>query len=123
LLRYGGYDHDRPYQAFFSSLLAPLDGSGAGRLLSGLDADDSPIGWSADAHALWLRSHRGPLLPVRIDRYDLTRGKRQRWKEIMPGDPAGINGVNNVLITPDGRFYVMAYLRMLSDLYLVEGLR
>ena len=41
----------------------------------------------------------------------------------MPSDPAGVNIILPILLTPDGKSYVYGYRRMLSDLYLVEGLK
>jgi hypothetical protein len=36
---------------------------------------------------------------------------------------AGTLRISSVLISPDGTFYVYAYSRVLSNLYLVEGIR
>jgi hypothetical protein len=41
----------------------------------------------------------------------------------MPGDSAGVADVGPVFATPDGKTYVYTYARILSDLYLVEGLK
>lgn len=48
---------------------------------------------------------------------------RERWKEFMPSDPAGVTLINPAFLTPDGRHYVYSFRRVLSDLYLAEGLR
>ena len=40
----------------------------------------------------------------------------------MPSDPAGVETIRPILITPDGKTCIFGYHRMLSDLYLVEGL-
>jgi hypothetical protein len=41
----------------------------------------------------------------------------------MPSDPAGVENIGPVLMTPDARTCVYGYHRMLADLYLVEGLK
>jgi hypothetical protein len=41
----------------------------------------------------------------------------------MPFDTAGVVSITPPKITPDGRSYAYSYIRTLSDLYLVEGLR
>ena len=41
----------------------------------------------------------------------------------MPGDDAGILRISSMFVSPDGAFYVYAYSRAISNLYLVEGLR
>jgi hypothetical protein len=42
---------------------------------------------------------------------------------LMPSDPAGVETIGPVLITPDGKACVYGYHRTLSDLYMVEGLK
>jgi hypothetical protein len=34
----------------------------------------------------------------------------------------GLCEVNHIILSPDGRSYIYGYTRLLSDLYLVEGL-
>lgn len=41
----------------------------------------------------------------------------------MPADPAGVQQILGVVTTPDRRFYAYTYLRLLSEVYLVEGLK
>jgi hypothetical protein len=41
----------------------------------------------------------------------------------MPADPAGVETIGPILLTPDARMCVYGYQRTLSDLYLVEGLK
>jgi hypothetical protein len=50
-------------------------------------------------------------------------GEKKLWKELVPADRAGVYNVNMFDITPDERWYAYSYVRDLSDLYLVEGLR
>jgi hypothetical protein len=44
-------------------------------------------------------------------------------EQLMPGDPAGVETIGPILLTPDGKTCVYGYHRTLSDLYLVEGLK
>jgi len=60
---------------------------------------------------------------VRVYRLDLKTGKRTLWKELMPSDPAGVENIGPIYMTPDARTCVFGYHRMLADLYLVEGLK
>jgi len=41
----------------------------------------------------------------------------------VPSDAAGIDTIRGVEIAPDAKSYVYGYIRTLSDLYLVEGLK
>jgi eukaryotic-like serine/threonine-protein kinase len=61
-------------------------------------------------------------LPFRVFRVELATGRREPWMTVMPQDPAGIfNG--DFMITPDGKSYAYNCSRLLTDLYLVEGLK
>ena len=59
---------------------------------------------------------------VDVMRVDLAGGRRELFKKIGPPDPAGVS-MYNVVFTPDGKYYAYAYINLLSELYLVEGLR
>jgi hypothetical protein len=54
---------------------------------------------------------------------DLATGKRTFWRSLEPSDSAGIDSVTRVLISADEHTYVYGYIRTLSDLYLVQGLK
>ncbi len=41
----------------------------------------------------------------------------------MPSDAAGLNNINRVEVTPDGTAYAYSYVRTLSFLQLVDGMR
>jgi sugar lactone lactonase YvrE len=62
-------------------------------------------------------------MPIRVYRFDPSTGRRELLKEVSPADPAGIFAPNNIFMTPDGKGYVYSVRRMLSNLYLVEGLK
>jgi Tol biopolymer transport system component len=70
---------------------------------------------------VWLRRGRG--IPARIVQFDLSTGKEELRMEIVPADPTGIVALLGVRVTRDGRSYAYSYGRVLSDLYLVEGLK
>jgi dipeptidyl aminopeptidase/acylaminoacyl peptidase len=99
--------------------LYPVKG-GEPRLILGLAAADTPITWDADGRGLYVYQ-RGEL-PAQVYRVEVETGQRRLWKKLMPLDPAGVNIVWPIWVTPDGKSYVYGYRRYLSDLYLVEGL-
>jgi hypothetical protein len=80
----------------------------------------APVGWSADGGSLYIRDLRSRL-PVRIERFELSRSTLQPWKELAPADKTGLSYVMNTVITPDGRSYAYSWLRELSELYVVDG--
>jgi len=54
---------------------------------------------------------------------DLATGRREDWKELAPSDPAGVKTISPVRFSADGKSYAYSYYRVLSDLYVVEGLK
>lgn len=54
---------------------------------------------------------------------DIERGERRLVRELEPRDPVGVGGIDNIAITRDGQSYAYSYSQVLSDLFLVEGLR
>jgi eukaryotic-like serine/threonine-protein kinase len=98
----------------------PLEG-GSPLPIEGLAEGEVPVRWSADARSLFV--YRIAEVPARIFRLDLSTGRRELWKELIPPDLAGTSDIGYVQITPDGRAYAYYYGQILSDLYLVEGLK
>jgi Tol biopolymer transport system component len=94
---------------------------GEPRPIPGMTEGDRPIRWSADGQALFLL--RDGVVPAPVFRLDLATGRREHWLEFMPSDPAGVGLINPAFLTRDGRHYVYSYRRVLSDLYVTEGLR
>lgn len=97
-----------------------VDGSAPVPLTS-LDPDDEPLQWSPDGTLLFVR--RAGAWPAMVDRVNTATGDREPWKTIEPADPAGIDAVFRILITPDGKSYCHDYVRVLSELFVVEGLK
>ena len=95
--------------------------SGQSRPIPGLAAGELPVQWSEDGRSLFVVPAAG--LPAKIFRLDLVTGERSLWKEITPSDPAGVFGIDPIRLTRDGKSYVYSYRRLLTDLYLVEGLK
>ncbi len=100
-------------------VLLPVDG-GAMRPLAGVPPDGAPMQWTADGKALFVAQEGNP---ARIFRLELAGGKPRPWSELTPADPAGVEGLGPIHITPDGKTYVYSLYRDLTDLYLVKGLK
>lgn len=62
-------------------------------------------------------------IPLKVYRFDPATGEKQLWKELAPVDRVGVYNTGQLQVTPDGRWYVYSYVRDLSDLYMVEGLK
>jgi eukaryotic-like serine/threonine-protein kinase len=100
--------------------LYALDGSGS-RPIPGLERGDVPSTFTADGASLYV--YRPGELPAKVYRLNLSTGRKQLWKELMPSDPAGIYYIRPPHFSQDGNAYAYSYARLLSDLYVVDGLK
>jgi serine/threonine protein kinase/Tol biopolymer transport system component len=100
--------------------LFPVDG-GEIRPIPSLAPGEYPLRFSPDDRSLYVWK-RGDV-PARVTRIDLETGRREVWKDLLPADPAGVERISNVLVAPDGKSYAYCFARLLSDLFVVEGLK
>jgi Tol biopolymer transport system component/predicted Ser/Thr protein kinase len=103
-----------------NGFLYPVSG-GSPKTISGYRNGERAITFSSDGGSIYVY-HPGEL-PARVYRLDLRTGQRTLFKELMPSDPAGVETIGPILMTPDAKTCVYGYQRTLSDLYLVEGLK
>jgi Tol biopolymer transport system component len=109
-----GLDRDR------RPVLYSVDGS-TPKPIPGVQTGDFPAGWSADGKTLYF--YRRGEMPVRVFRVEMGSGNRTLWKQITAPDPAGITGIAPVIVSTKGDSYVYGATRILSTLYLVDGLK
>ena len=101
--------------------LYDVEGAAAPVGVAGVEPGEVPIQWSADAASLFV--YRPNALPTRVYRVNLATGARELWKEFAPLDPAGVYRIAPICMTPDGSAYAYDALRILSDLYVANGLK
>jgi len=93
------------------------------RAIPGLDSNSnySIIGWTPDGESVYAIP-RKRAKPVQISRVNLQTGKMEPWKTI--GEEAG-TGVSSVFpyLSSDSTAYAYIYSRVLSEAYLVTGLK
>jgi hypothetical protein len=99
--------------------LYPMDG-GEPRRISGLLSGEK-FAWTADPHFMY--AYEWKQASVKIYRLNILSGERQLFKEITPPELSGSCDIARVLFSSDGRYYVYGYTRLLSELYLVKGMR
>jgi len=109
-----------PASSTGSYAIYPVHG-GEPRILKGLSTSDAVVNWSADGKYLYTYA-RGEV-PARVFRLEINTGKRELFKITSPQDHAGVEDVTNLQVTRDGRSYAYTCPTILSDLYVVEGLR
>ena len=90
-----------------------------GRPAPGLEAGEQVLAWATDG-AAYIR----PGAPERpeIYRVDLDTGRRTLWRRIAFVDPAGLVGLEFVLVAPEAGAYCYTAWWNLFDLYQVKGL-
>ncbi len=81
-----------------------------------------PVSRATGPRQFPLRPYRRGL-PARIVRLDLASGREEPLRDFVPADPTGIVDLMGVRVTRDARYYAYSYGRVLSDLYVVEGLK
>jgi Tol biopolymer transport system component len=96
-------------------------GGGDPRPIPSLAAGELPVAWSSDGRSIFV--YRSAELPAKVDLIELSTGKRTLWKELRPSDPAGVEFIGPILMTADAKTYVYGYRRLLTDLYVVDGLK
>jgi hypothetical protein len=94
--------------------------NGERKAIAGMELGEQPIGWTADGGSIYVYR---PTVPARVFRVELSSGKRQLWKELTPIDPVGVFFIRPPHIANDGRSFVYNYGRILSDLYVADGLK
>jgi eukaryotic-like serine/threonine-protein kinase len=103
-----------------SFALYALDGSGS-HPIPGLEPGEVPSAFAADGSSLYV--YRPGELPAKVYRLNLATGRKQLWKELMPPDPAGVYFIRPPHFSQDGDAYAYSYARLLSDLYVMDGIK
>jgi serine/threonine protein kinase len=88
--------------------------------LPGAADDDSPMTWSPDGKYIYI-SNRKLGSQSGIWRIEVSTGRRELWKKIVPTDAVGAVEVFPTAITPDGKSFAVQYDRSLDELYTMEG--
>jgi eukaryotic-like serine/threonine-protein kinase len=99
--------------------LYPIEG-GQPRPIPGSQTGES-FAWTSDPR--WLYVYRWKQSPVKVYRLNILTGQRQFFREMTPPDVAGLHDISHTYFSSDGRAYVYSYTRLLSELYLVTGLK
>jgi len=89
--------------------------------IPGLGENDVPLCFTPDGRELFVARYED-VLPV-VERVDVASGRRRPWTGMRRGRPSGLKGQYRVLVSPDGASYAYSYVRWMSDLYLVTGVR
>ncbi len=96
----------------------PVDG-GEAQEMKGLKDGEIPIQWDTSGTKLYVWDGT---FPAHIFLVDLKTGARHPWTTLVPIDSAGVL-YGNIVMTPDGKTSVYRYRRIMTTLFLAEGLK
>jgi len=102
------------------SMMYPL-GGGDPRPVPTISSGELPICWLPDGRSVLVL--RVGEMPATVYKVDIASGKHEVWRKFIPADPTGILTLRSVFVTPDAKHYAYSTRRVLSKLYVIEGLR
>jgi len=100
----------------------PLDGSGF-RPVPGLDSKYYVTDWAPDGTSLYALSSQQRHGAAKVYRVNSVTGKMDYWKTFGGDLPAGGAGIGRPRFSTDGSAYVYVYDQVLSQAYVVRGLK
>jgi hypothetical protein len=94
------------------------------RPIPGLESKYTIIGWTADGESVYVADNKRPFAKgVQISRVNIETGKIEPWKTFGEQMSAGVSTVAAPHLSLDGTGYAYLYVRVLSEAYVVTGLR
>jgi Tol biopolymer transport system component len=98
----------------------PLEGGEPQPLGANISESEAVEDWEPDGKSL-LVEHRGS--PTMIWRVFLNSSRREQVRTLAPSDASGIVSIGGPRFSADRKSYAYTYFRILSDLYVVDGLK
>jgi WD40 repeat protein len=95
---------------------------GPPRPIKGLGPGERVIGWGKEPLPLYVAARESSVL-VKLFRLSPITGQRRFWRSLVPSDPAGVRMLADIKIATDADAYGYSYYRLLSQLYIANGLR
>jgi WD40 repeat protein len=96
------------------------------RAIPGLESGYNIIGWTPDGGSVYaVQSRHGAkaLRSVKVLRANIQTGKTEPWKTFGEETGAGVSSVVSPHLSIDGNAYAYLYVRVLSEAYVVQGLK
>jgi WD40 repeat protein len=99
----------------------PLDGNGI-RPIAGLDSSYYVTGWSPDGTSIYVASRKARSTTAKIYKVNTISGKMELWRTFGSAS-AGVENVGAPHFSADGNAYAYVYERVLSEAFVVTGLK
>jgi dipeptidyl aminopeptidase/acylaminoacyl peptidase len=96
-------------------------GGGSPVPVAGTQSTDRVIRWGRDGKSALVITVGE--VPARIERLDLSSGKREPFRTVGPPDLTGVTGILPVVVSPDETAHAYTTRRMISNLFQVDGAR
>jgi eukaryotic-like serine/threonine-protein kinase len=100
----------------------PLEGGGF-RPIPGLPPNYLIIGWTPDGQSVYAAPIVRGAKSSKVSRVNIQTGKIEPWKTFGEATGAGVSTVAAPHLSSDGNAYAYLYVRILSEAYVVTGLR
>jgi len=100
----------------------PLDGSGI-RPIPGLDSSYDVTGWSPDGGSIYAASSRAGQKVAKVYKVNPATGKIDLWRSFGDQGAAGVNETGPPHFSSDGAAYAYVYVQILSEAYVITGLK
>jgi Tol biopolymer transport system component len=100
----------------------PMEGSGV-RPIPGLDSNYRVNGWLPDGKSVYAVSRKQGAQTGNVFRVDTTTGKKDLLRTFGEGLPTGAVSFGNSYLSGDGGAYAYVYQQMLSQVYVVRGMK
>ncbi len=103
----------------------PLEGGGF-QPIPGLAANSVVIGWTQDGTSIYVIPFRQgaiALKSAKVARVNIQTGKMEPWKTFGEEAGAGVSSIGRLQLSSDGTAYAYIYVRVLSEAYVVTGLK
>jgi hypothetical protein len=97
-----------------------LGAGGPGRAVHGLPPSSDLLRWGKSGRELFARFGN---VPTQIVRLHTQTGRTDVWRTLGPVDLSGVVGISDIALAPDGQSYCYSFLRSLSTLFVVTGLK
>jgi Tol biopolymer transport system component len=100
----------------------PLDGGGF-RPIPGLTSNYSVVGWTPDGGSLYVALNQLHGTTSQVSVANIQTGKLEPWKTFGKEIGEGVTAVAAPHLSSDGSAYAYLYVRILSEAYVVKGLK
>ncbi|HWZ84480.1 MAG TPA: protein kinase [Terriglobales bacterium] len=90
--------------------------------IPGLDSTFYSTGWTPDGTSIYVSSGRGNQSTAKVYKVNITTGKMELWKT-FGSETSGISSMGAPRFSADSSAYAYVYTRVLSQAYVVTGLK